>query len=84
MRCGVDEMIQQRLQTDPVFRAHYEEGLRQYEQSLQNSNSRTAWTTTLTGPVTIPVVVHIVLANPNIVTDADVLYFINRLNVDSC
>ena len=82
VRCGVDEMIQQRLQTDPVFRAHYEEGLRQYEQSLQNSSSRTAWTTTLTGPVVIPVVVHIVLPNPNIVTDADVLYVINRLNID--
>jgi hypothetical protein len=82
VRCGVDEMIQQRLQTDPVFRAHYEEGLRQYEQSLQNSSSRTTWSTSLTGPVTIPVVVHIVLPNPNIVTDADVLYVINRLNVD--
>ena len=82
VRCGVDEMLQQRLQTDPVFRAHYEEGLRQYEQSLQNSNQRTAWTTSLTGPVTIPVVVHIVLANPAIVTDADVLYFINRMNLD--
>jgi hypothetical protein len=82
VRCGVDEMIQQRLQTDPVFRAHYEEGLRQYEQSLQNSNQRTAWTTSLTGPVTIPVVVHIVLPNAASITDADVLYVINRLNID--
>ena len=81
VRCGVDEMIQQRLQTDPVFRAKYEEGLRQYEASL-NGTSRSDWTSTLTSPVTIPIVVHIVLPDPTIVTDQDVLYFINRLNLD--
>jgi hypothetical protein len=31
---------------------------------------------------TIPVVVHVVLSNPTIVTDADVLWFINKLNED--
>ena len=81
-RCGVDEMIHQRLQTDPEFRARYEAGLRQYEESLRNPSARTTGTSTLPGPVTIPIVIHIVLPDPTIVTDADVLYFVNRLNLD--
>jgi len=81
-RCGTEEAMQQRLQTDPEYRARYEEGLRQYEESLRNPAARTMWTTSLTGPVVIPIVVHIVLPDPTVVTDADVVYFINRLNID--
>ena len=81
-RCGTWEDILHRIQTDPVFRAHYEEGLKQYEESLRNPTARTTSTSTLTGPVTIPIVVHIVLPQPDIITDADVLYFINRMNLD--
>jgi hypothetical protein len=82
-RCGTMEALQKQLETDPVFRANYEKGQRDYERSLQNgSGARTQRVSSLTGPVTIPVVVHIVLPNPNIVTDADVQYFIDRLNLD--
>ncbi|MDB5251869.1 MAG: type sorting protein [Flaviaesturariibacter sp.] len=77
------EALQKQLETDPVFRANYEKAQRDYERSLQSgSSARTQRMSSLTGPVTIPVVVHIVLPNPNIVTDADVKYFIDRLNLD--
>ncbi|RYZ00260.1 MAG: T9SS type A sorting domain-containing protein [Chitinophagaceae bacterium] len=36
--------------------------------------------TNLTGPVTIPVVVHVVLPNPYIVTEAHIDYLLNQLN----
>ncbi len=75
------EAIQQQIDTDPVFRANYEKGLREYEESKKYTGSM-ARTSALTGPVTIPVIVHIVLPNPYRVTDADVDYFINRLNLD--
>jgi hypothetical protein len=83
-RCGTDEMIAHRLQTDPEFKARYDAGLKQYEESLKNPGdaSRTSFTSTLTGPVTIPIVIHIVLPDPTVVTDADVLYIVNRLNLD--
>ena len=82
-RCGTDEYIRQRIQTEPAFRALYEKGLQDYQRSLQySSSSRTDFTSTLSGPVTIPVVVHIVLPDPALVTDADVLYFINRITAD--
>jgi|GEM_PF-384396 len=81
-RCGTDQMIEHNLRTNPEFRAEWEAKQRQFEESKNSVGQRTTRTSALTGPVTIPVVVHIVLPNPNIVTDADVEYFINALNRD--
>jgi hypothetical protein len=81
-RCATDEMIEHNLRTNPQFRAEWEAKKRQFEESKNTVTQRTERTTTLTGPVTIPVVVHIVLPNPEIVTDADIEYFINALNRD--
>lgn len=81
-RCGTDLMIEQNLRTNPQFRAEWEAKQRQFEESKNSVSQRTERTTTLTGPVTIPIVVHIVLPNPEIVTDSDVEYFINALNRD--
>lgn len=85
-RCGTDEAIQRQMETDPEFRAMMEKRERDYQNyvkaNLNNPTAFTARTSTLSGPVIIPVVVHIVLPNPNIITDADVQYFIDRLNLD--
>ncbi|WP_165958097.1 T9SS-dependent choice-of-anchor J family protein [Segetibacter sp. 3557_3] len=81
LRCATMTAFEKNME-DPAFRAHYEKGIRDYEQSLQLRTGQTSRNTTLTGPVTIPVVVHIVLPNPYQVTDADVDYFLNRLNDD--
>ncbi len=78
-RCGTMEALENRLKNDPAYRAQYEKNLRDFEASVNNNTFRTS---ALTGPVIIPVVVHIVLPNPNIITDADVQYFIDRLNKD--
>jgi hypothetical protein len=82
LRCGTMEAIDKNLQSNPAFRAQYEKGLKDVENSKNLINGRFARIDNLTGPVTIPVVVHIVLPNPNFITDADVQYFINRLNLD--
>ena len=75
-RCGTDEAIQRQMETDPEFRAMMEKRERDYQNyvkaNLNNPSAFTAKTTALTGPVTIPVVGHIVLPNPTIITDADV------------
>jgi hypothetical protein len=77
------EGIQQKLQADPSYRANYEKGIKDFELSQKLSSTfRTLGTSNLTAPVTIPVVVHIILPNPDVVTDADVQAFINRLNAD--
>ncbi len=82
-RCGTAEEIAARYQNDPVFRAQQDHRERDYQQYLKTGAVQNGpIPTALTGPVTIPVVVHIVLANPWSITDADIDYFINRLNTD--
>ncbi|MES2848887.1 MAG: M43 family zinc metalloprotease [Bacteroidota bacterium] len=86
-RCGTMEGIAEMMKTDPELRARVEQNERDYQNWLHNPNrnniaNRPASPTALPGPVTIPVVVHIVLPNPWIVTDESVDFFINRLNED--
>lgn len=87
-RCGTEEAIMLRYRTDPEFRAMMDERERQFQEwraqnAQRNTNpGETSRQTNLTGPVTIPVVVHVVLPNPNIILESDVDYFINRLNLD--
>jgi hypothetical protein len=84
-RCGTDEAIQRQYQTDPAFRAMMqkrEADFQTWKAANQNRLNDLARTSLLTGPVTIPIVFHIVLPNPNIVSDADCEYVVNRLNLD--
>ncbi|RYY90783.1 MAG: T9SS type A sorting domain-containing protein [Chitinophagaceae bacterium] len=81
-RCGTMEAIQQRIQADPAFRAEWERNQRAGLQPGVARTNGTQRTTTLTGPVTIPVVVHVVLPDPTQITEAQVDYFLNRLNLD--
>lgn len=82
-RCATDEAIQNRYRTDPVFRAMMDQRNRDYQQAIVNGIPPLPQRINLlTGPVTIPVVVHVVLPNPWMVTDNDLQYFIDRLNLD--
>lgn len=82
-RCATDEAIQKRYLTDPAFRTLMDQREREYQQALISGVSPiTQRPEALSGPVIIPVVVHIVLPNPWQITDSDVEYFINRLNLD--
>ncbi|RYY38903.1 MAG: T9SS type A sorting domain-containing protein [Chitinophagaceae bacterium] len=81
-RCGTMEAIEQRLQADPAFRAEWERNQRAGLAPGVARTNGTQRTPTLTGPVTIPVIVHVVLPNPNQITEAQVDYFLSRLNLD--
>lgn len=82
-RCATDEAIQKRYLTDPAFRALMDERTREYRQAIDDGVSPlTNRNNILTGPITIPVVVHVVLPNPWMITDNDVQYFIDRMNLD--
>ncbi len=88
-RCGTMEALQQEMQTNPELRARILQGEIDYQNSLKpnvkgssSQMNRPATPASLPGPITIPVVVHIVLPNPWLITDEAVEYFINRLNTD--
>ena len=88
-RCATDEAIAQRLLTDPAYKAEFEAKQKDADNYIKNHPNNntthrggTAKSFANGDTIIIPVVVHIVLPNPNIITDDDVQYFINRLNLD--
>lgn len=88
-RCGTMEGIERQMQTDPELRARVEQNERDFQEWLNNRNNPNAQRptspsspTSLPDSVIIPVVVHIVLPNPWIITDDAVDAFFARLNED--
>ena len=85
-RCGTMEGLELQMQTDPELRARVEQNERDFQEWLRNPNAGAAQRPTsplsLPGPVVIPVVVHVVLPNPWIVTDEAIDAFFARLNED--
>jgi hypothetical protein len=80
-RCATSEGIRYRMQTDKDYFESFQRKLKHQDSQIPSAQ-RESRTAKLNNIVTIPVVVHIVLPNPSLVTDADVEYFINRLNLD--
>ncbi|MEO6931538.1 MAG: zinc metalloprotease, partial [Chitinophagaceae bacterium] len=77
-RCGTVELLQQRIKRDPTLKARIQQQDRQLRQSvLQRSNFKTD-----IAPVIIPVVFHIVMTNPSLVTDAQIMAQMDTLNND--
>ena len=85
VRCGAAEYLETLLKQDPSLKARMqadEERLNQQtllkiQQRISNKE-----TNKLDAIVTIPVVVHILLPDPNLVTDADINWQISKLNED--
>ena len=68
--------VEQLFESDPRLRMQAEQQSKIFPSGPLINNYRT------TSIVTIPVVVHIVLPNPDFVTDADVQWQIDKLNLD--
>lgn len=85
-RCGTMEGIEEMKRLDPQFRAMVEQNERDFQRWLTDPNGgasqRPSSPAALPGPVTIPVVVHVVLPNPWIITDEAIDAFFARLNED--
>ena len=77
-RCGTMERLEKYFQLNPQARAQAEQNQRMISNG-PSINARTYRTTVI---VNVPVVVHVVVPNPNIVTDADVQWVINKMNED--
>ncbi|MFY7965558.1 MAG: T9SS type A sorting domain-containing protein [Chitinophagaceae bacterium] len=78
--CGTMQAIQEKMNNDPTYKADYEKKIKDLNAYLANNPLPKTFANGDT--VVIPVVVHVVLPNPNIITDDNVDYFINRLNLD--
>ena len=78
--CATDEVMHNLLSQDPIARQRYEAMQKMFDEKLaQIVNNRQNRVNAI---ITIPVVVHIGLPNPNLVTDATARYF--ELDLWSC
>lgn len=75
-RCGTMIAIEKAKKANPQYFANLERKAKEAEKNIQ------ARSATLTSPVTIPVVVHVVYSTPDLVTEEQVDYLLNRLNLD--
>lgn len=84
-RCGTMEGIQMQMQKDPALKERMRQAKIDYQNSLGkpvSQSNQMQKPLALPGPVTIPLVVHIVLPNPWVITDDAVQFFIDKLNKD--
>ena len=78
-RCGTMPYLEKKLQQNAVLRSRYEERKIEFNKIV---SSRELGNTRLTGAVYIPVVFHIVMPNPNLVSDAQIQAQLDTLNKD--
>lgn len=80
-RCITDEVMQDLFRRDPAAKLRFEANQKILDQKLQeylnNPNARLQRTNAI---ISVPVVAHIILTNPNLVTDATVQAQLDTLN----
>lgn len=87
-RCGTMERLYAKFAQDPQFQIRFEQKRSRFNALLKSgafktlSTNSTSKTNNIQTVYTIPIVFHIVLPNPNVVTDAQILAEIDTLNKD--
>lgn len=81
-KCGTEEGMQQLIAANPALQKVRERKEARLQEMTRSVKQQRAQMKTIYPVVTIPVVVHIVLRNPNEVTDAQVQSQIDALNRD--
>ncbi len=79
-KCGTMPHLEQKLQENALLRQRFQQ--KRVEFAKMMANRSFSGNARLTSTVYIPVVFHIVLANPNVVTDAQIQAQLDTLNRD--
>jgi hypothetical protein len=84
-KCGTVQRLELKFERDPSLKAKFEEQRQRFNRTLGQSKLQTSvnrMATTTTAIINIPVVFHIVMTNPNLVTDAQIQAQLDTLNKD--
>lgn len=81
-RCATMPRLEQRLQRDPQLRTRFSNQQKQLLRYLSQRRTAPGQQQRTNAVVTIPVVFHIVMANPSVVTDAQLQAQLDTLNRD--
>jgi hypothetical protein len=77
-RCGTVELLNRRISRDPSLKVRLAQQEARLQQKIRQQGAQRADIT----PLTIPVVFHIVMTNPSIITDAQIQAQLDTLNKD--
>lgn len=75
------EALEERFRLDPQFKAEWDQR-QNITNKIMSQGNGTSKVSTLTGPVTIPVIVHVVLPNPYMITETQIDALLARMNLD--
>ncbi|MBE7172193.1 MAG: choice-of-anchor J domain-containing protein [Williamsia sp.] len=76
------QRLEERLERDPALRARFEAQRTQFNRTVQERSAAIGNANKVAAVYTIPVVFHVVLTNPAVVTDAQLQAQIDTLNKD--
>ncbi|AXY75011.1 T9SS C-terminal target domain-containing protein [Paraflavitalea soli] len=82
-RCATVELLQNNLERNPALKVNFERSVQEMRQAaaLRLTQPQTALKEEAE-PVYVPIVFHIVLQNPNLVSDAQIQAQLDTLNID--
>ena len=81
-QCGTMDLLEKKFKQNPRLREAFAKNERDLSNYIQQRVKNKAFEKTLATPAVIPVVFHIVMPNPSIVTDAQVLAQVDTINKD--
>ncbi|HEY4147398.1 MAG TPA: M43 family zinc metalloprotease [Chitinophagaceae bacterium] len=81
--CGTEKLLQKRFQQHPALKTRFETREKQFKQIVSERLQKVSTGTEKAAIfLTVPVVFHIVLSNPSLVTDAQIKAQLDTLNKD--
>ena len=81
-RCGTMKQLEELMAINSEVRARYLQSIQEAQKKPSQTITPGSETKRTSAILTIPVVFHIVLKNPYIITDADIQAQIDRINLD--
>ena len=80
--CGTMELLQNKFKRNPALKIAFENNERVLQNLIQQRQKIKSFAKTLATPIVIPIVFHVVLPNPSIVTEAQLLAQLDTINKD--
>ncbi|HVZ57543.1 MAG TPA: M43 family zinc metalloprotease [Chitinophagaceae bacterium] len=81
-KCGTMQLLEMQFRKDPTLKARMARQEAAFEQAVEARLRNKAFAKEQAAPVLVPVVFHIVLSNPSLVTDAQIQAQLDTINRD--
>ena len=80
--CGTMELLQNKFKLHPALKVSFEKHEQNFQRLVEQRRKLASSERVLATPVIVPVIFHIVMQNPSVVTEAQVLAQLDTINKD--